>query len=106
MNTTEAKAILNKYNSWRRGGDVDMPDTKNIGIAIDVLLKRPEYGDIATELREAAIFNNEFISDQASSIAWSFVGVLENRENLQYANPLLNQHWATFLLFVAEAITW
>jgi hypothetical protein len=74
MNIKEAKKLVAYYQKWRRGGDGDMPDPKQLGIAIDVLLAVPEkqYGDIATELREAAINWPGFMSDQSSSMVWIF----------------------------------
>jgi hypothetical protein len=110
MNIKQAKKLVAYDQKWRRGGDGDMPDPKQLGIAIDVLLAEPEkrYGDIATELQEAAINWPSFMSDQTSQAAWIFIHGIENKETMQYAkeNTEFNIHWRTFLLFVAEAITW
>lgn len=40
MTLEEAIQILEKHNAWRRGNIEDMPekDTKNIGVAIDIVL--------------------------------------------------------------------
>ena len=38
MTTQEALEVLKYYQHWRRGGDGDMPDPKQIGEAIDVAI--------------------------------------------------------------------
>jgi hypothetical protein len=38
MTKREALEILKHYQHWRRGGDGDMPDPKQIGEAIDVAI--------------------------------------------------------------------
>lgn len=38
MTVKQAAAILEKYNKWRRGGCGIMPDPKQIGIAIDIIV--------------------------------------------------------------------
>jgi len=35
MNKKEAIKILTQANEWRRGGEGDMPDPKELGLAID-----------------------------------------------------------------------
>jgi hypothetical protein len=120
MNIKQAKKLVVHYQKWRRGGDGDMPDPKQIGIAIDVLLAAPEkqYGDIATELREAAINWPAFLSDTAGDIVACFCF----SDRRYYSGDYWHQTYAvihrglvhprrhimarTFLLFVAEAITW
>jgi hypothetical protein len=124
MNIKQAKAILKRHNEWRRGGGGHMPhSTALLGQAIDVLLEAPEkqYGDIATELRDAAINWPNFISDAAGDIAACFCFADNEKIYGDYArqnyafihrglvNPYFEDHQIlarTFLLFVAEAITW
>jgi hypothetical protein len=44
MTTKQALSILKKYNKWRRGdGRIKMPDTKQIGIAIDIVVQMIEF---------------------------------------------------------------
>jgi hypothetical protein len=123
MNIKQAKKIVAYYQKWRRGGDGPMSDPKQLGIAIDVMLTVPEkqYGDIATELRDAAIYWPSFMSNTSGDIVASFC-FSDYRE---YSGDYCNQNYGvirrglarptdedhrimalTFLLFVAEAITW
>jgi hypothetical protein len=123
MNIKEAKKLVAYYQKWRRGGDGDMPDARQLGIAIDALLAAPEkqYGDIATELREAAINWPSFIPNTTGNIVASFCFADSRQYSGDYwmqnyafvhrglVNPNSPQHHIdarTFLLFVAEAITW
>ena len=39
MNVTEIADKLEYYNEWRRGADTEMPDTKELGIAIEEAVK-------------------------------------------------------------------
>lgn len=39
MTLIEAIQILETHNKWRRGAEIPMEEPKNIGIAIDVILK-------------------------------------------------------------------
>lgn len=123
MNIKQAKNILRYFQLWRRGGNGDMPDPKQLGIAIDVLLAAPEkqYGDIATELREAAINWPSFMSNTSDDIVATFCFSAYR----QYSGDYYTQNYGairrgcicpsdeehhimarTFLLLVAEAITW
>jgi hypothetical protein len=42
MTIAEAIALLKTHNRWRRGADIPMPDARQLGIAIDVLLDEIE----------------------------------------------------------------
>lgn len=39
MKTKEIIDILTRYNEWRRGADIEQPDPKEIGKAIDYAIK-------------------------------------------------------------------
>jgi hypothetical protein len=46
MTTKQAVSILKKFNKWRRGDDkIKMPDTTQIGIAIDIVVEQLELRD-------------------------------------------------------------
>jgi len=38
MTTQEAVEVLEQYNKWRRGAEIEMPDPKRIGEAINVAI--------------------------------------------------------------------
>jgi len=38
MNEKEAHKLLEYYNRWRRGDDIEMPNPKEVGEAIDVAI--------------------------------------------------------------------
>ena len=110
MNYKTAQQILIEHNKWRRGQLDSQPVQSGweIGQAIDALTARQEYGGIATELREAAINWPQFLSAQTCTIFWAFMFAGENKERMQFAE-IDSEHdaqWRTYLLFVAEAITW
>jgi len=39
MTIKEAHELLRYYNRWRRGEDIEMPDPKEVGEAIDVAIE-------------------------------------------------------------------
>jgi hypothetical protein len=39
MTVKQAAKILEQHNSWRRGANIDMCDTRTLGIAFDVAIK-------------------------------------------------------------------
>lgn len=39
MTPEQAAEVLRDYNRWSRGGEVDQPDPKTIGIAIDTAIE-------------------------------------------------------------------
>ena len=42
MKIEEAINTLKEFNEWRRGAYITMPDPKEIGIAIDIVVKHHE----------------------------------------------------------------
>lgn len=39
MTLSECIETLQHFNDWRRGAETDQPDTKHIGIAIDIAIE-------------------------------------------------------------------
>jgi hypothetical protein len=110
MNFKNAEKLITHHQLWRRGEADDMVNPTELGKSIDVLLAAPKkhYGDIATELRDAAIGWRAYISDESSFIVYAFCSFKEpiHSAKLAKTDTKKSDQWRMFLLFVAEAITW
>jgi hypothetical protein len=42
MTIPEAVELLNTFNAWRRGADIPMPEPRQIGVAIDLIIAEIE----------------------------------------------------------------
>lgn len=108
MNIKQAKKLVVHYQKWRRGGDGDTPDARQLGIAIDVLLAAPEkrYTELSQKLISFALGGQEFFCNAESAVieayCRSWIDVLyarcgDEKDKTQYAY---------YLLMVAEELSW
>jgi hypothetical protein len=51
MNIKQSVETLKYFNKWRRGEEIEMPDPKAVGIAIDVILEFVE-NELNNEIRK------------------------------------------------------
>jgi len=134
MTKNEARDILMHHNLWRRGEADNMPDVKQLGMAIDaaiVALSDPESLDltiayqagffdgkrckssIAQSIRDAAINWPQYLGDVECNILHSFCGEwarsgFKNSNIQSYLSGFYGEEGKvkarTFMLLVAEAL--
>jgi len=76
MKTEEATRVLRDYNLWRRGDeDMDQPDSREIGEAIDSVL-------VAIQKVEADLDEAREQRDRLAEIAKQFVSILDITEQI------------------------
>ena len=67
MELKEAINILERYNRWRRGADIQMENTKDIGIAIDTVINYFKDKSLISSSFYFLLFNTYLTSNRTTS---------------------------------------
>ena len=91
MTRQEAITTLKNFNKWRRGEEIEQPNPKMIGIAIDkavdLIIKKHHHSPITLE-QESELFNH----------------YLKNGETLKYYSEKYNVSIATVNRIIVEKL--
>jgi hypothetical protein len=78
MNSIE---LLKQHNEWRRGGEGEMLNPTDIGIAIDDVIKQAQVGKLARETLEAIAYGNQ--KTRRKKMAYSCIKFIESMDDEQ-----------------------
>lgn len=104
MTPTEVAAKLRQFNVWRRGGDIEQPDPREFGEAIDAAIEMVEHLESAEKSDAESLAMYRRLCDERDALRTENAALVDDMNLLRNNNMTLRAKIAE--MEKQEPVTW